>query len=899
MLNKLLNELRGCADEENRIWYSWLFEGTCADIDIPLWESAYAGEKDVLINSTTLDVLKCYFDEHLAPRDKSMPADYIGNEIEFYLILQSRGRRKEAEDFYNMHLKPLAENVFGRVLKYSGSAHYTDLAGRALELFEEDKAPAGEMPEKSAFEEVSDEYINEQLQVKNYYISGLSNCGGKCQLEADVAAGCVLDIHEARRPDPLTIQPCARGRHYRSTYLNTGRIRYPMIRVGERGEGRFKRISWQEALELMRDKLTALTAKYGPGCRFVPYATGVTSEISGASVMRRMLVLNGGCLTHFNSYSSACITYTLPYIYGTTLTGSSLASFDDTNLMIFWGNNPIVTEYCDEVIRLIRVLREKGTRVIVIDPHYNETAKALKAEWIPIRPDTDAALAAAMAYVLWDENLCDQAFMDRCCLGFDKDHMPEGMEDEESYHDYVFGTRDRIAKTPEWAAGITGIPAERIRTLAREFALAQPAAIMAGRGCQRVASGEQNIRSIAMLPCMMGYVGVKGGGTGYNCFAPRHAAPAISAAQNPYKGKIPSFMWTDAILDGHNMTREKDHIMGLEKLDSDIKIIFNIGGNCLINQHSDINRTARILKDETKCEFIVVSDIFMTSSARFADLLLPSAGMFETSYICRPWGEGNYLLYSQQAIQPLFECRSDAEWILELEKMLGGSGTSEGASGIEDWYRLIYERARKTEPELPDYETFKKNGGYRYQNNKVHTAFEQEARDPAAHPFPTDSGLIEIFSGKLKAWNDPDIPAIPKYIGGFEGVSDPRMEQFPLQLIGWHTKRRAHSVGDNDSKLESVEPHRLWINPADAAERGIEDGDMVRVFNDRGVVKITAHVTADIMQGVICIPQGAWYTPDEDSVDVRGCINTLTTPQPTALAKANPQHSCLAEVELE
>ena len=127
-------------------------------------------------------------------------------------------------------------------------------------------------------------------------------------------------------------------------------------------------------------------------------------------------------------------------------------------------------------------------------------------------------------------------------------------------------------------------------------------------------------------------------------------------------------------------------------------------------------------------------------------------------------------------------------------------------------------------------------------------------------------------------------------------MTDPARERYPLQLIGWHTIRRFHSVGDPNPELEKLEPHRLWIHPADAEARGIAEGDMTEVYNDRGVVHIPAHLSTDIMPGVICIPQGAWFMPDENGVDIRGCVNTLTTARPTALAKANPQHSCLAEV---
>jgi len=344
------------------------------------------------------------------------------------------------------------------------------------------------------------------------------------------------------------------------------------------------------------------------------------------------------------------------------------------------------------------------------------------------------------------------------------------------------------------------------------------------------------------------------------------------------------------------MTREKDHIAGREQLDSDIKILFNLAGNCMLNQHSDSNRTAAILKDTSKCEFVVVSDLFMTASARYADLLLPGTSMFEDAYISKPWGEGDYLLYAEQVIEPYYESRFEGDWILELEKRLGITGTAEGHESVRDWYRGMYERVRNEEPELPDYDTFCKTGGYRFHNNPEHIAFAEQILDPVSHPFPTDSGKIEIFSVKLAQMKDPEIPAVPKYTGGFEGVSDPVKKRYPLQLIGWHTRRRCHSIGDPNPELEKLEPQRLWMHPNDAAERGITQNSLTEVYNDRGVVHIRVHITEEIMQGVVCLPQGAWFTPNENGIDIRGCVNTLTTSKPTALAKANPQHSCLVQV---
>lgn len=212
--------------------------------------------------------------------------------------------------------------------------------------------------------------------------------------------------------------------------------------------------------------------------------------------------------------------------------------------------------------------------------------------------------------------------------------------------------------------------------------------------------------------------------------------------------------------------------------------------------------------------------------------------------------------------------------------------------------KALYKEIQKNEPELPSYEQLRKDGGYQYKKHIPYIAYEEEIRDPENHPFSTPSGKIEIFSKRLYDLNDPEhIPAIPGYIACPEGPEDTKRHQYPLQLIGWHTKRRTHSMHDNNPWMEEAEPQKLWIHPKDAAARGIADEDKVCVFNDRGAVEIIAFVTDRIIEGVCAMPQGAWYTPDKHGIDTRGSINVLTsTAFPSPVAKGNPQHTNLVEV---
>ena len=730
--------------------------------------------------------------------------------------------------------------------------------------------------------------------------TGLNNCGGRCLLRAHVKDGKILRMStqsaaEAGEGVPLTA--CPKGLHCHETFLGPGRLLYPMRRVGERGEGRFERISWQEALDTIAAEWIRIRDSYGVGSRFVPYATGMAGVLDGVGLARRLLALDGGYLGRYNSYSSACITKATELMYGTTVTGNSLESWLASELIILWGHNPADSRFDCATMHYLSKAKEKGIPIVVVDPRESDTVRRLGAEWIAIRPATDAAMLDAMAYTIYKEGLHNQEFLDHCCIGFDKAHMPEGIEPSECYLSWLLGEADGVEKSPEWAEPITGVRAETIRSLALRYAGAKPAALIQGLGAQRHAYGEQSARGGIVLACMTGNVGVWGGWACGNGFYKGHRNPSISRVENPFPMSIPAFTWTDAVERGHEMTA-LDGVTGGEKLPSDIKMIINLAGNCLINQHSDINRTSEILRDTTKCEFIVCSDLFMTASAKFADILLPGVSPLEQDNISAPWQYGDFLGFTKKIVEPLGECRFEYDWLSELAERLALREEFTKGRSAKQWLEHIYNKLRKREKELPPFEEFSKGGIYCYKNNPPSIAFEKEAADPENHPFPTPSGKIEIFSESVyrSAFRE-FFPAIPRYVEPPEGASDPLAERYPLQLIGWHSLRRGHSIHDNNPTLEHIEPRRIWINPLDAEKRGISEGDEVLVFNGRGRVRIAAHVTERVMPGVTAMAQGAWYRPDAGGTDTGGSINVLTSLRPTPYARGNPQHTNLVEVE--
>lgn len=742
--------------------------------------------------------------------------------------------------------------------------------------------------------------IDLEQGVKVIPTAGTNNCGGRCVIKAHVKDGVVIRLstdEEIDDPRSPQIRACVRGRAYRQTFFHPDRLKYPMKRVGKRGEGKFERITWEEAIETIASETKRIKEQYGPASRYINYAWGYNATIQAQNLGKRLLALDGGFLDFYNSYSTAQTSTATPYTYGTGSTGNTPDDLVNSKLIILWGHNPAETIF-GTLMYYLRRAKEAGAKIIAVDPRYSDTAIAMADEWIPILPGTDNAMMDAMAYVMVTENLHDQEFLDKYAVGFDAEHMPEGVDGKESYKSYLLGEKDGIEKTPEWAEGITKVPADTIIRLAREYATAKPAALMQGYGPQRNAYGEQIVRGGTVLAAMTGNVGKSGGWASGAGGASRQGVSGVPVPKNPFEGKIPVFLWTDAIVRGTEMTAE-DGVRGVDKLPSNIKLIYNLAGNILINQHSDCNKNAEILADESKVEFIVVSEIFMTPSAKFADILLPGDTMFERNNISSPWGYGDFVVYANKVVEPPFECRSEYDWLVDVAEKLGIKDEfTEGNETMEDWCKWVVKEAQNKYPEFPAYEEFKERGIFKWFHDEPKIAFKEQIEDPANNPFPTPSGKIEIFSERLWDMKNPEeIPAIPKYISSWEGPEDPLTEKYPLQCIGHHTKRRCHSTHDSNPWGEEVEQQTIWINTIDANNRGIKDGDLVRAFNDRGIVEIPAKVTNKVMPGVTSISQGAWWTPNENGVDKRGSINTLTTHRPSPLAKGNPQHTNLIQVE--
>ncbi|VGB57560.1 anaerobic dimethyl sulfoxide reductase subunit A [Klebsiella pneumoniae] len=412
------------------------------------------------------------------------------------------------------------------------------------------------------------------------------NCGSRCALRLHVRNDEVVYVETDNTGDDRygdhQVRACLRGRSIRRRINHPDRLNYPMKRVGKRGEGKFVRISWQEALDTLADRLKSVVAQYGNEAVYINYSSGIvggniTRSSPSASPVARLMNCYGGSLNQYGTYSTAQIACAMPYTYGSN-DGNSTSDIENSKLVVMFGNNPAETRMSGGGITwyLEQARERSNARMIVIDPRYTDTAAGREDEWIPIRPGTDAALVAGIAWVLINEDLVDQPFLDKYCVGYDEKTLPAGAPANGHYKAYILGEGDDgIAKTPQWASRITGIPTDRIIKLAREIGMSKPAYICQGWGPQRQANGELTARAIAMLPILTGNVGINGGNSGARESTYTITIERLPVLENPVKTAISCFTWTDAIARGPEMTASRDGVRGKEKLDVPIKFLWN------------------------------------------------------------------------------------------------------------------------------------------------------------------------------------------------------------------------------------------------------------------------------------------------------------------------------------
>jgi len=694
------------------------------------------------------------------------------------------------------------------------------------------------------------------------------DCGGRCPIRVHVKDGVITriegdDYHE----EPGQLRACLRGRAYRHWVYHPGRLKYPMKRVGERGEGKFERISWDEALETTVKELKRVKETYGNSSIFFS-GGGYLGALHTAASIAKALSLFGGYTTGYGNISSEGAVWAVMASYGDVMVGHSREDFLNSRLIILWGWDPVrMISGSDTVYSLIKA-KEAGVKIISIDPRYHDSAAALASEWIPIWPGTDTAMMVSMAYVIIKENLHDKEFLDKYTIGFDK------------FSDYVLGIEDGVEKTPAWAEAISGVPASTIERLAREYATTKPACLMDCQGPARSAMGEQYNRCAIALTAMTGNIGKHGGSAAGGLMGlpigHMFRSAGIPGIKNPAEAGGPSVRGT---LDLSLRLVQRIHVNKIFDAflegkaggySADIKMAWFAGGNPL-NQRGNTNQGVRALKS---LEFIVVNDLFLTPTARFADIVLPVKSFAEKNDLTRPWPSGPYFTFINQAIEPMGEGKTD--W--EIGRLLAGKLGFKDFDTLseEEWLRKFVKENPEYAKYIPDYDKFKQESIHRVRLEEPIVAFQKQIEDPENNPFPTPSGKIEIFSQRVAELNNPLCPPIPKYISTWEDRNDPLMGKYPLQLLSPHPKSRAHSTLQNVDWLVEVDPHRVWINPVDAEARGVSDGDQVYVFNDRGKLAITAWVTRRIVPGVVCIFEGAWFNPDEKGIDRGGCANVLT-----------------------
>ncbi len=702
----------------------------------------------------------------------------------------------------------------------------------------------------------------------------------------------------------------------RNRVYSPDRIGHPMKRVdfdpdGERnpqnrGRSGFERISWEEALDMVAGELNRVREEYGPSA--ICYSH-VSHQWKGSLHRNtdwayRFFPLLGGCTKMVGNTSYSGWNPGGPLVWGFAIISTNNAAdiLQNTELIIHWSSDVAIKRYRGyRQNQWLRKFKEAGIKQVVIDPYYNDTAAVYGDEWIPIPPETDEALMAAIAHVWITEGLHDEVYLATYTVGF------------EHFKDYILGASDGVPKTPEWAARICGVDEEKIKEFAHEWASKPTYIVTDYGGANRRHGAARWVRMIITLQALLGNIGRPGRGLGMLSYNERgegqKAIPTIIPyIRNPVDQSIrhaqfheaissPPVNWTTVALAGTSrMSRS-----GIAEMNypseghSKIKLVaFMSGTGWFLNQIPGTGDHIQGLQSP-EIEFVYCHAAWWHSGPKFADVILPVRHIGERDDIVQ-WE--NYTVYSHAVAEPLGEPMNDLDIFVELAKRLGFEKELTMGKSPEQWLREIYS---KLDIPMP-FEEFREKGYYEHpipeDVPEVMKAFEEFYKDPEKNRLNTPSGKIEIYSKKVADFFGEDHPtatAVPKYIPSPEGPETPLAERYPLFLTSPHPKLGRHSQWHNlswhrDEYQVSIEGHNIMrINTADAKRRDIETGDVVRIYNDRGSILCAAYSTERIMPGIIRVPEGGWYTPlrpgDPGSLDVGGNPNIL-------ISKRQPDPLC-------
>ena len=669
---------------------------------------------------------------------------------------------------------------------------------------------------------------------------------------------------------------------------NPARIATPAVRRGwlERGPGadplrgrdEFVQVSWDEAFDLLARELGRVRDAHGPSAVFggsYGWSSAGRFHHVQSQVHRFLNVALGGYVRSVNSYSAGCAEVLVPHIFGNyektvrrNVTWEQIAAHSAV-VLAFGGmalkNSRVAGGGVSRHVErgAMRQAAARGCRFVCVSPLKSDLPDELAADWVPVQPGTDVALMLGIASTLVEDDAHDRDFLSRYCSGWDE------------LEAYIQGRADGVRKDAAWAAAICGIPADRIRSLARSLP-GRRVLVVVSHSLQRAEHGEQPVWMGAVLACMLGQVGLPGGGYSYALGTLAHygrrnnaiPSPSLDQGKNAVREFIPVARIADMLLH----PGEPYDYNGQRLVYPHVRLVYWAGGNPF-HHHQDLTRLARAV---SRLDTFVVQDNAWTASARHADIVLPATMTLEREDIGSAPTDP-LMLAMHQVVEPYGQAKDDYEIFCGLAQRLGVlEAFSEGRTARE-WLRHMYGKTRDALASIgraaPDFDAFWEHGELQLpqaqDDGGMLRAFRQ---DPQAHPLATPDGRIQVSSQVIRGFGYADCPGHPVWLA----PTEPTTPDYPLHLISNQPASRLHSQLDFGGYSQSTKLHGrevCTLHPATAQERGIQEGDLVRLFNARGACIAAARLSDQMRRDVVQIPTGAWYDPVEEAPGRNLCVH--------------------------